>query len=249
MGDGILVNMPYTQRRVCPICGKPNLLKLSEHLRQVHDLSTQARQPWLQQASVSPTQSQPLILSPKDVPIIIPPEDVPLQQFHSPQPCVDTRPHPDFVFQHPYSMMTSPPSLTSRLKSVPLRKQPTRKRKRQAPVINKSPLKKRKTNNGRVRKRPTSLIKKVQAAKKRKADPIKKRKSKSRKQPIHVSTSEEDIPEEEETEDSQEEEESGTEEPYSNGKEEENQYGGGWHSIRLRPPNTGRGFGPRIVYQ
>ena len=110
--------MPYTQRRICPICGKPNLLKLSEHLRQVHDLSTLARQPWLKQAS---HHSPPTIAIPKDVslsqlPIIIPPEDVPLHNspvtdtFHSPRPCVDTQPHPDFAFQHPCSMMVVGPS-------------------------------------------------------------------------------------------------------------------------------------------
>ena len=124
------------RRRACPICGKPNLLWPSHHLRQVHGLSSEARQRWLPRTShlPTPTQSQPLILPPKDVslsqlPIIIPPEDVPLQQlpvipmttlhsspvttsdtFYSPLPCVDTQPHPDFAFQHPYSMIVVGPS-------------------------------------------------------------------------------------------------------------------------------------------
>ena len=34
----------------CIICGKQNLLKLSEHLRQVHQLSCEDRQPWLRAA-------------------------------------------------------------------------------------------------------------------------------------------------------------------------------------------------------
>ena len=110
------------RRRACPICGKPNLLWPSHHLRQVHGLSSEERQRWLPRTSHLPTppQSQPLILPTKDVPIIIAPEDVPLQQlpvtaFHSPQPCLidntlETQPYPDFTFQHPYSMIVVGPS-------------------------------------------------------------------------------------------------------------------------------------------
>ena len=95
-------------------------------------------------------------------------------------------------------------------------------RKRAAPVTNQSSIKKRKTSDKRVRKRPAPFIKKpeVQAAKKRKAVPkrvpVKKRKSKSvsRKQPVHDSTLEE---EEEEDSDSEEGEDDG--ETYSDGEE------------------------------
>ena len=103
--------MPYTQRRVCPICGKPNLLKLSEHLRQVHDLSTQARQPWLREASHLP----PLVDLPMEqYPVSLPPSSCPVVS-NSPVPCLmdntlETLPHPDFAFQHPYSMMVVGPS-------------------------------------------------------------------------------------------------------------------------------------------
>ena len=73
--------MPYKHRRVCPICGKPNLLNLSGHLRQVHGLwNEDKRVPWLRQALHSPpmpTQAQSL----SQLPIIIPPEDVHLQQL------------------------------------------------------------------------------------------------------------------------------------------------------------------------
>ena len=116
------------RRRACPICGKPNLLWPSHHLRQVHGLSSEERQRWLPRVSHHspiPLHPQPLILPPKDIPIIIPPEDVPLQQlpvihsspvtttsdiFHSSRSCVDTQPHPEFAFQHPYSMMVVGPS-------------------------------------------------------------------------------------------------------------------------------------------
>ena len=42
--------MPYCNRRICPICGKNNLLKLSEHLRQVHHLTVEQSQPYLKTA-------------------------------------------------------------------------------------------------------------------------------------------------------------------------------------------------------
>ena len=110
--------MPYTRRRTCPICGKSNLLKLSEHLRQVHDLSAQARQPWLMQASHhSPAAAVPL----ESYPVVLPPSSgsvIPDNSFSVPclmdnRPPIhglDTQPHPDFTFQHPYSMMVVGPS-------------------------------------------------------------------------------------------------------------------------------------------
>ena len=42
--------MPYKFRKVCPICGTPNILRLSDHLRQVHQLSVGERQPYLRSA-------------------------------------------------------------------------------------------------------------------------------------------------------------------------------------------------------
>ena len=75
--------MPYTHRRMCPICGKHDLLKLSEHLRQVHDLSCDERQLYLKNATF-------------------------FQSF-SPRVnalgCMETEPYPEFKFYHPFSMM------------------------------------------------------------------------------------------------------------------------------------------------
>ena len=45
--------MPRT-RKVCPICRKKGLLKLSNHLTSVHKLSTQERQPYLIRAKKMP---------------------------------------------------------------------------------------------------------------------------------------------------------------------------------------------------
>ena len=100
--------MPYKYRRNCPICGKRDLLYLSDHLRQVHGLSSQARQPWLQRASHLP----PLVdLTVEQYPLSLPPSsDVVVPRSPSSVDCLDTQPHPDFAFQHPYSMMVVGPS-------------------------------------------------------------------------------------------------------------------------------------------
>ena len=111
--------MPYTQRRACPICGKPNLLKLSEHLRQVHGLSSEERQPWLKQAShhsppVVPIEyvETPVNRSPSSCPVILS-NNSPIHSLtvnNSPIHCLETQPHPEFAFQHPYSMIVVGPS-------------------------------------------------------------------------------------------------------------------------------------------
>ena len=102
--------MPYKHRRTCPICGKPHLLNLSGHLRQVHGLwNEDQRVPWLRQASHLPT---PVDLSMELM--NCPPSSCPVVS-NSPVPCLmdntlETLPHPDFTFQHPYSMMVVGPS-------------------------------------------------------------------------------------------------------------------------------------------
>ena len=77
--------MPYTHRRTCSICGKQDLFKLSEHLRQVHQLSSDERQPYLRNAVYSMSDmSQNL--------------------------CMETKPYPSFQFQHPATMMVVGPT-------------------------------------------------------------------------------------------------------------------------------------------
>ena len=107
--------MPYKFRRNCPIphCGKRNLLYLSDHLRQVHGLSSEERQPWLKQASHLPV---PCNLPPSSCPVIaIPDNNSPVSCLidnnnNSPIHCLETQPHPEFAFQHPYSMIVVVPS-------------------------------------------------------------------------------------------------------------------------------------------
>ena len=100
--------MPYTQRRACPICGKQDLLKLSEHLRQVHDLSSKERQPWLKRALFS---HLPLVddvhslpMERVEYPVNLPPSRCPVFKP------LETQPYPEFTFQHPCSMMVVGPS-------------------------------------------------------------------------------------------------------------------------------------------
>ena len=77
--------MPYTHRRTCSICGKQDLLELSEHLHQVHQLSNEERQPYLRNAVYSmPDMRQNL--------------------------CMETKPYPSFRFQHPATMMVVGPT-------------------------------------------------------------------------------------------------------------------------------------------
>jgi len=45
--------MPYKLKRVCPICYKPELLYLSDHLRQVHGLPSADRRSYLKKAIFS----------------------------------------------------------------------------------------------------------------------------------------------------------------------------------------------------
>ena len=107
--------MSYRRRRACPICGKPNLLWPSHHLRQVHGLSSEARQPWLQRASHLPPVdvSMELMNCPPSRGSVIPNSPIPCLMDNRPllpTQCLDIQPHPDFTFQHPYSMMVVGPS-------------------------------------------------------------------------------------------------------------------------------------------
>ena len=107
--------MPYTQRRDCPKCGKPNLLKLSEHLRQVHGLSSEERQPWLQRASHPPLVEDSFSIARVENPVNLPPSSCPVITMPCNKPfppvhCLETQAHPEFTFQHPYSMMVVGPS-------------------------------------------------------------------------------------------------------------------------------------------
>ena len=117
-----LINMYNRRRRACPICGKPNLLWPSHHLRQVHGLPSEERQWWLPRVSHHPTPIVPIERI--ETPVILPPNSctvIPVSNSHV--PCLadnrppplpidtlETQPYPDFAFQHPYSMIVVGPS-------------------------------------------------------------------------------------------------------------------------------------------
>ena len=46
--------MPYRFRKDCPICNKPGLSYLSDHIRQVHNIHGDERKEWLAKAIYSP---------------------------------------------------------------------------------------------------------------------------------------------------------------------------------------------------
>ena len=102
--------MPYCHRRVCPICVKHDLLKLSEHLRQVHHLSCDERQLYLKRHIFT------VLLTISG--------------------CMETEPYPTFQFQHPSMMMVVGPTQSGKsyfveqLLSSKRIKHPSRKTKR-----------------------------------------------------------------------------------------------------------------------
>ena len=90
---------------MCPICGKQDLLKLSEHLRQVHQLSCNERKSYLKNAVFSSGFSSPEMMQNR---------------------CMETKPYPSFQFKHPAMMMIVGPTLLNS-KSI---KYPSRKARR-----------------------------------------------------------------------------------------------------------------------
>ena len=52
-----MVKMPFKFKRDYPVCGKPELLSLSDHLRQVHRLKSHERKQWLKAAVFSGSKS------------------------------------------------------------------------------------------------------------------------------------------------------------------------------------------------
>ena len=78
--------MPYKNRKVCPICGKPDTLKVSDHLRQVHQLSVEKRQPYLRTALYCNTIDS-------------------FSQHH-----FESYPYPNFQLQHMFNMIVVGPT-------------------------------------------------------------------------------------------------------------------------------------------
>ena len=120
--------MTFKQGKTCPICLKEHLFHLSDHLRQVHKLSSEERRPWLKSAIFSPTQSHGLPFIPS-YPFFGMQhclggmgEQIAMgssQERHSKLPkmakvqatdCLETQVYPEFMFQHMFSMLVVGPS-------------------------------------------------------------------------------------------------------------------------------------------
>ena len=114
--------MSGRSRRDCPICLKENLLYLSHHLAQVHNLSSTERQPWLKSATYSPTKPTGLPFMPPypfwGMPQYTMNPPLPIPQSIKPKEskpdqtsqCLKTKPYPEFKFHHTCSMLVVGPT-------------------------------------------------------------------------------------------------------------------------------------------
>ena len=119
--------MSGRSRRNCPLCLKENLLYLSHHLAQVHNLSSAERQPWLKSATYSPTKSTGLPFMspypfwgmpqytmnapfpPPNMPQSMKPKQSKPGKVQTSQ-CLETQPYPEFKFHHTFSMLVVGPT-------------------------------------------------------------------------------------------------------------------------------------------
>ena len=106
--------MPYSRRRNCPICFKLDLLSLSHHLSQVHQLTSDKRKPWLKVAVFSHAKTFPSMIP---LPFwsmqqtqTSTPRKVEKPSARVPNRCLETRPYSDFKFNHMFSMLVVGPS-------------------------------------------------------------------------------------------------------------------------------------------
>ena len=122
--------MPYKFRRMCQLCYRQDLLYLADHLRQVHKLTVDERQPLLK-AAIFSHQVTPAIVpqvqthSPYSTHILqhgMSQYPLPLNLTQSmgqkqakaakvqTADCLETQVYPDVVFQHMFSMLVVGPS-------------------------------------------------------------------------------------------------------------------------------------------
>ena len=123
------VTMPYSRRRHCPICFKPDLLSLSHHLSQVHQLTSDERKPWLKVAVFSHAKTFPSMIplpcwsmqqqtmglnppftQPQAQTLTSTPRKVEKPSARVPNRCLETSPCSDFKFNHMFSMLVVGPS-------------------------------------------------------------------------------------------------------------------------------------------
>ena len=105
--------MPYRYKRYCPICWKPDLLSLSNHLSQVHHLNSVNRKPYLQAAVLSNTSSDSLMSQPYYN--MIQPPRLPRHSSVRPSPLSSVKdkegiPYSEFRIKHTFFMLVVGPS-------------------------------------------------------------------------------------------------------------------------------------------
>ena len=117
--------MSFKQGKTCPVCQKEHLFYLSDHLRQVHQLSSEERQSWLKSAVFSPSRTNGLPpypfwgmpqypsstgqQLPLDVPRSMKPKQPKTTRVQAVN-CLETQAYPEFMFQHMFSMLVVGPS-------------------------------------------------------------------------------------------------------------------------------------------
>ena len=111
-------------RRICPVCSKPNLLRLPTHLAQVHGLNANQRRPWLQTAEYVNINHKKTLThqKPNESPRVgkITRKRIchqspnkfqqPKKVRTGPQDDLITVPYPEFRFQHLFSLLCIAPS-------------------------------------------------------------------------------------------------------------------------------------------
>ena len=107
--------MAHRNRRYCPICGKQDLLKLSNHLSQAHQLTSEERRPLLRRAVLSqaplvPLQSFQDGMSPWCLSLPQPPSSAVVPPSRQSVNCLEPHLYPEFRFKHMFSMMVVGPS-------------------------------------------------------------------------------------------------------------------------------------------
>jgi len=101
--------MPYKHKRNCPLCCKQDLANLANHLLDVHGLSNEERQPYLQMA----TQRLHYPEEKEDCSFKIPlkrrcPSG--RSELKRERALTDVTGYPEFCFKHPFSMLVVGPT-------------------------------------------------------------------------------------------------------------------------------------------
>ena len=129
-----MVKMTYKFKRDCSVCGKPELLSLNDHLRQVHRLKSHERKQWLKAAVFSGSKKSLGItqrVSRRFTQLLHTEKErsrerkrtiAAVKETEKPQHCIVKRPkftddvsletkaYPEFMFRHKFSLLVVGPT-------------------------------------------------------------------------------------------------------------------------------------------